>query len=276
MQNLSHFFDFCQERERIRVKKEAGEPWPWTDDVVLQNHFFCNIYREDDKVTRWFRENVRDRVSHDPEEALRATTFFRWFNLPESMELVRHYLLNMHAYHREDVERILRERKARGQNLWSGAYIISGQNADKLTWVLDCYDKFHRQHHEPEERTLQSWHALLEKQLGLGPFMAYEIVTDLTHTSVLRDAPDIMTWTNPGPGAYRGFTWLTQDHNVSIWSKSDNPYLLTQFRKILSASENYEWQRPWTMREVEHSLCEYDKYRRGCNGEKLKRRYHHA
>jgi hypothetical protein len=43
----------------------------------------------------------------------------------------------------------------------------------------------------------------------------------------------------------------------------------------LLAQANEEWPeawRPWEMREVEHWLCEYDKWRRGMGGQRLKRR----
>jgi hypothetical protein len=49
-------------------------------------------------------------------------------------------------------------------------------------------------------------------QEGLGPFLAYEIVTDLRFTALLENAPDIMTWANPGPGAKRGITRLLDEH----------------------------------------------------------------
>ena len=36
------FFDFCKERESIRLKREKGEPSPWTDDKVwpLKGFYF--------------------------------------------------------------------------------------------------------------------------------------------------------------------------------------------------------------------------------------------
>jgi hypothetical protein len=46
---------------------------------------------------------------------------------------------------------------------------------------------------------------------------------------------------------------------------------------ILEASKDpdywpQEWL-PWEMREAEHWACEFDKYQRAANGERMKRRY---
>ena len=30
---VSAFFDFCREREKIRLARESGDPSPWTDAV---------------------------------------------------------------------------------------------------------------------------------------------------------------------------------------------------------------------------------------------------
>ena len=38
------FFDFCKERESIRLKREKGEPSPWTDDKVWPlKGFYSNL-----------------------------------------------------------------------------------------------------------------------------------------------------------------------------------------------------------------------------------------
>jgi hypothetical protein len=73
------FFDFCIERERIRSKREAGEPPPWTDDLVFQNGRFLNVFREDDKGTKavlCFADPVKDSVS----DLIHALFFARWCN----------------------------------------------------------------------------------------------------------------------------------------------------------------------------------------------------
>jgi hypothetical protein len=113
----------------------------------------------------------------------------------------------------------------------------------------------------------------------IGSFMAYELVTDLRHTALLRDAPDINTWAATGPGAARGLDWVfggptvPRGYGKPKWEAAD----LAEMMVLLEMSRDprnwpAEWPR-WELREVEHTLCEYDKWKRGCNGEKLKRTY---
>ncbi|MEM7114545.1 MAG: nucleotide kinase domain-containing protein [Chloroflexota bacterium] len=73
------FFEFCIERERIRHKREAGEPYPWSDDVVFQNGRFLNVFREDDKGTQavfHFVEPVKESLP----DLIHALFFARWCN----------------------------------------------------------------------------------------------------------------------------------------------------------------------------------------------------
>ena len=73
------FFRYAIERHRIYMRRQACVPKPWTDDPVLQTSRFTNVYRELDRTTVWFRENVRDRLRMEV-EVLLATVVFRWFN----------------------------------------------------------------------------------------------------------------------------------------------------------------------------------------------------
>src|SRR5262249_16986222 len=53
------------EREAIRLRKEAGQPWPWTTDEILKLGSFTNVHREHDAVSRWITTNWRDQHRDD-------------------------------------------------------------------------------------------------------------------------------------------------------------------------------------------------------------------
>ncbi len=115
----------------------------------------------------------------------------------------------------------------------------------------------------------------------LGSFHSYEIVTDLRHTALLSSAPDIMSWANPGPGARRGANRVmgrdVRDKSVR------RAGLIEEMQEILAHSKEFDlWPgkdlrgqvryKPedwpvWEMRDVEHTLCEFDKYERVRLGE---------
>ena len=44
------FFDFCRERERIRILRESGAPAPWSEDPIFQQGRFLNVFREAAKM----------------------------------------------------------------------------------------------------------------------------------------------------------------------------------------------------------------------------------
>jgi hypothetical protein len=97
-----------------------------------------------------------------------------------------------------------------------------------------------------------------------GPFVTYEVVTDLSY-NILKNAPDINTWANLGPGAQRG---MNRVEGQSLTRNSSNKKALA-FMLELREWLNSRWsQGPiLTLRDTEHSLCEFDKYCRVLLGE---------
>jgi hypothetical protein len=73
-------FAFVILREEARRRYVAGAPWPHSSDPVLAGPYsFCNVRREDDRVSRWQAEFVRGRYGGQPEYWPAAFTF-RAFN----------------------------------------------------------------------------------------------------------------------------------------------------------------------------------------------------
>ena len=82
---VKSFFDYCKERENIRLKREAGENFPWSEDVIFQKGRFLNVFREDDKVSRSilkFAEPLKD----DLPLLIQALFFARWCNRKDTLE----------------------------------------------------------------------------------------------------------------------------------------------------------------------------------------------
>lgn len=287
--NIYEFFSFVQKREWIRARRLRGEEWPWTDDPVLQQFRFCNVFREDDKVTQWFREHIRQPLSRDVHAVIRATIAFRWFNKIETGEILKPYLLRG-SWEPQEIKKEMIAAREQGLALFTGAYMIKSEaKKPKLEAVLDyitncdnVIDPIMEEYNSGGSFSLEELHERIMQIPYLGRFMAYEVVTDLAHTCIGQDAHDIMTWASAGPGCARGAGWIfkgePKGYNYS--SNKGQRELLEIMRDLLwQANEGGHWPcgwRPWTMREVEHTLCEYDKYRRAQAGQNLKRRYTHV
>jgi hypothetical protein len=127
--------------------------------------------------------------------------------------------------------------------------------------------------------TLESATREIAKLPMHGMFTAYEVVCDMRHQKGMLDkAGDVMTWANVGPGARRGISRILYGE---VGHRPSAGECLEAMRELLMLSDDAErWtHREWPleMREIEHSLCEWDKYERVRLGEGRPRSlYHHG
>lgn len=278
------FFLYAQERYRILLNRRAGLPRPWTHDPILQGYRFCNVFREDDSTTQWIRGVVHERAYTT--HLLGAMVIARWFNRvgtlkrllpPEGCEPPYFQKNLLYNWRQIDAwKTAMRERLEGVQPLVTGAYMIkTPAGMDKLEGLLWCLGHVLEEAVELQPRlgpSLQEATRQLQQFPFLGSFMAYEVVTDLRH-SILSEAPDIYSWANPGPGAARGLgRVLAGDPEVYNYNRRRDAeplqqgmrYLLDQSRK--SSMWPVDWPQ-WEMRDVEHTLCEFDKYERARLGD---------
>ena len=270
-EQLDIYFYWLHERERIRMLKEdALEEPPWTYDEILQKYKFCQVFREDDRTTRWFRTHIRDPLM-DSHDVFMATVIFRWFNYIETgRTLLKHNLLR-NWDRKKAIEEITK------QNKWvTGAFIVKTPNRmDKVTGVAECVSHMWRDKQylidalemkrEEGKPSLEYTWELLRDYPYMGPFMSYEVVTDLNYTSVLPKPTDRRHWANAGPGAKRGLNRI-YDRELK---KNLRPNIANhEMRTLLAQADEYFLDienfpvSELDMRTIEHSLCEWDKYER--------------
>jgi hypothetical protein len=266
------FFDLAAAREFIREKKMQGSEWR-TEDEIFSKYRFCNVHREDDKVTTWFRENIRSKLESDPWVII-ATIAFRWFNRIETGEvMISHGKILEGRFDAVAFSAELRKRYPKGP--WvTGSYMIkSPAKMDKIEGLICCILQaicLGRKWLEmlwEEVDTLEELTSHLKAIPFLGAFMAYEVASDLRWTDGFYDSTDVMTWANPGPGCMRGLSRILFDDKsvLSRNSKADVKIALFEMRILLEQARVRGLN--WEMREVEHWLCEADKYWRVLYGE---------
>ena len=271
-EELNRYCYWQIERENIRLQKEVSQlPPPWTNDSILQEYKFCQVFREDDRTTRWFREHIREPMKNSP-DVFMATVIFRWFNwIPTGRTLIEHGLLKRWD-RKKAIEEITKQPK------WiTGAYIIKTPNGmDKVTGVAECIshmwqDREYLAKEIVKTKSLEDTWILLRDYPYMGPFMAYEVVTDLRHTYLLEDAEDVLTWANAGPGAMRGLNRLTgrelgYSKRSHDWvGEMQELYKIVQTRLPAHILQRNDMR--YEMREIEGGLCEFDKYSRIVKGE---------
>jgi hypothetical protein len=121
--------------------------------------------------------------------------------------------------------------------------------------------------------SIQEFTEAVDEVHGWGGFMAYEVACDLRWARGWLDtAPDIYTWANPGPGATRGLVDL-----FGLERKPNRAAAIGMMRALHEQAEAHPWEVMWPrrleMRDIEHSLCEFNKYTKLSNGGRGKRRY---
>lgn len=256
---------WMKERHDIYLRREKGKPKPWTKDSILQSYRFCNVFRELDTVTVWIRENWREPYA-DHDNLWFAMVVARLINWPPTLEKLgfpkRRSWFNNAA-------KILEKMHENGEQIYGPAYIISTNGRKMIKWKYTLqilkniyidpptFSRISKLNHSLENM----WKQLIEFD-GIGRFIGYEVVTDLRHTRYYEESiGDHLTWANAGPGAFRGLSRLWDG---DIEHKPTPKEALKRMRWLLAELPKYLPRRfpEIEMRDVEHSLCEVDKYLR--------------
>lgn len=271
---------FIRERELLRFRKE-NDLEPWTTDPILSKYRFCNVHREDDKVTRWISENWRTPGRH-----LKHLWFFmvlaRLINNIESLEELP---LPSDKW---DVNTFLKKMKAReqkGLRVFNPAYIVStcGKTMNKIDYVAQYILipawKGRNEVYPFLGQTLEEYASILqEKVYGVSTFMAGQIIADLKYENPLVAARDWETFAVSGPGSRRGLNRICDRPVDAPWKEKDWHKTLTILRaeivdKALPAVQlaakmpKGAWIHDLHAQDLQNCLCEFDKYCRVLNNE---------
>lgn len=261
---------WARERENIRLKKEAGTPKPWTKDPILLMYKFCCIRREDDRVTRWIREEWRSPNAGDP-HLWHAMAVARFLNWPEALEEAGYP--EPWGRRRGPFLRALRIRKERGEQNFSGAYMVRSDPCCKIDYVASVFEELWEKRKTISETLhegggLAGFHAALVPVRGMGSFMAAQVVADMRHVAPLNGASDLFEWAASGPGSRRGlsrvcgfpvdFKWRTE----GAWFEVFHELHL----QVIPVAEKVGLEPPHGQ-DLQGWLCEFDKYERVRLGE---------
>lgn len=264
---------FIIAREKVRVAKEAGKPRPWTKDEILNTYRFCNVHREDDKVTRWIAENWREPFA-DNKDLWFAMVVARLFNLPRTLDRLTElskgptlkYVVPFNPQAMSQRLKIMREHGP----IFNGAYIVStnGVRMDKVNYlmlhVLGPLWANRKKLRPKEGDTLGDYHTKLMNFDGMGSFMAAQVVADLKYVEPLRSAMDWHTWAASGPGSRRGLNRVCEHDVDEPWRPAQWYQTLMQLRaQLLPLLNNMELHA----QDLQNCLCEFDKYERVRLGE---------
>ncbi len=268
MAEVKHQFAYwIEEREKIRTLREAGHPKPWSSDPVFQTVYFCNADREDDKVTKWIRQNFHPSYMS---VIVPNMIMARMVNKPDSLARLEW------PWGRFSSELFCNVMHQKGT--WGSAYIVStnGRQQPKHEYIAGLLERAWQQFEGYPGAggipNLNTAHSRLQGLPGLGSFMAAQVVADLKNQPgcVLNKSSDWHTFAAHGPGSLRGLSWF---HGESV-----TPSIFMD--RLVSARQwcyNNGYKgvvEELCNQNLQNCFCEFDKYMRVAGGHgRSKRKY---
>lgn len=264
------FWYWVCERHTIYLRSKVSKlPKPWTDDPIFQDYKFTNVFRQLDTGTIWLTEHFLKPHWMASLELLAFNIcwyrMFNWVGTGEKLGWRKDWPV-------DEIISILKRCMMKGQQVFTGAHIIHSEPGEpKIDSITDvCRHIFDARHEIVEvardTRSLEATYTELKKHRHVGSFLAYEMVSDMRWTRLLKDAIDINTWANPGPGAMRGLTRLQMPATEKTGVDSMRTLLAEQYLPLAKFWTGFNTP-VLEMRDIEHSLCEFDKYSRVKFGE---------
>jgi hypothetical protein len=266
---LGRLIYWIQERETIRIKKEAGVNKPWTLDPILQSYRFCNVRRMDDKVSRWLLDNwYTPNIDHP--NILVACTLARQLNNPKSLADVGF----PRVWNPRQVEAKLNKRAKDGLKNFSGAYMITGTlggtKIEQVVWKV--VDPIHKPSSKDVARikidrsSMEKTVEMLIPCAGFSTFIAGQVTADLRWATI-GSWQDKDRWAPIGPGSRRGMNRLLGKEVMAPMKQAEFTqhlgWLIDELHKVLPGriTERLE------AHDYQNCLCEFDKYTRTLFGE---------
>lgn len=289
----SQFFEFVEERERVRLRKEAdlslgseAKGPPWTDDKILQTYKFTNVHRHHDRTSLELREQFYTPNFHeDKKTILMNAALYRYFGTHEFATAIGWTKYDqMDEAFWEWIKDLAEDRLQNKERVFTGAYVITNQgiSAPKQEVVVDYFLKaLWKKAPELTDLAMDSgsWEAVADEMrkiqgFGGSGFMTKEILLDTTYTSFWSDdiythpddgtfsfPDDWWTWTPIGPGARRGAARVNGDDSAKPLKESDAGHIIT----TLGHNQGIFWPDTWDKlapHDIQFQLCEFDKYER--------------
>ncbi len=266
------YWKFAYERQKTFEGRIRGDQGPWTDDPILQEYKFCNVFRAADRVSQYMiKEVCYYPEQSEPDDRLFQIVAFRTFSNIATWDSVR--LILGHAPTIDDLvngqfEQALAKTKENNSTLYTGAFILCasdayGRRKKHLNHVELFKDMFVNQALGKKiltAKSLEEVYDLLHSFPLMGDFMSYQIAIDLNYSDLINFSEN--DFTKAGPGALRGIKKVFEStkgytpEDVIIWMVDHQD---EEFEK-LGYKFNGLFGRKIHAIDAQNLFCETDKY----------------
>jgi hypothetical protein len=246
-------------RETARQRKAEGK-FPYSKDPIIARFRFCNVRREDDRVTRWVAFHWRAAHGLDPDLWFAMCVARLALNDIDSMTQLGYPV----PWKPKAFLKMVEARQAAGQRVYGPAYMIAtpGWSGPKHQFLVEKLLtplwQNRRKLRPIKGDTLAGFHARLTAMHGVGSFTGGQVVADLKYVPPLDQASDWWDWATPGPGSRRGLNRVCDRGLNDAWRDQDWLATLTKLRLVV----NGRLPEPLHAQDLQNCLCEFDKYER--------------
>lgn len=266
------YWKFAYERQKAFEGRISGKSGPWTEDPIIQEYKFCNVFRAADRVSQYMIRNVcYNDEPCSPEDRMFQIVAFRFFSNIQTWEDMRNILGRLPIINDlvdNSFENALETVRSANGKLYTGAFILCATDAyGRRTKHLNHIELFKDMfiNHRLGERlrqaeSLEAVYYMLRDFPLVGNFMAYQIAIDLNYSEYINF--DENDFTKAGPGAVRGINKVFQDRGglsneeIIMWMVEHQD---EEFKK-LGYTFNGLFGRPLHAIDAQNLFCETDKY----------------
>lgn len=267
---------FIKERHDIWGARQRGVPGPWTDDPVLAQHKFTNVFRILDYGSQFLLKELLE-PGLDSRDALMRAFLYRHTGRWEAWEYFE--VMEGHYPGVDDLELVLtrfKEYRAETRSVFTPAYLVFPQSqtpgTDKLESIVDLTQRLFTPG-SPQDvvprfmdaETQADRFAVLREPKGVGDFMAMQVLTDWGWAPQCgQDRED--EFVVAGPGARKGAKLLAPELKPELVIREFHQGLLEDpdcpLLWIRDTSDGGAVYRRPSLMDVQNCFCELSKYAR--------------
>lgn len=263
-----------------------------TDDPILREYKFTNVYRACDRVSQYLIKNViyKDLDKYTPEDVLLRILVFKVFNRIETWDYLSHLTdITIDTFNVERLSKALTKRQVNSP-IFSNAYMMTGCysgyegiHTKHQVWLQMIEDEFIKKQGFRKVLKAQSmadvYNQLRDYPL-IGDFLAYQYTIDFNYSPYLNFDED--SFVKAGVGAVRGIKKCFVSYGYDY---EDAIYFVHDHFEELQEKYGYSCFRPLPGRklkliDLQNCFCETDKYLRAKMPEmvvgntRIKQHYH--
>jgi hypothetical protein len=205
------YWRFAAARQEMYTRRLAGGPQPWTEDPILRDHRFTNVYRAADRVSQFLIGEViyGEHSPRDPQDVVFRVLLFKLFNRVDTWRALEASLgeIRWSSFEFERYGMALDEAAKRGP-VYSGAYVMPPPRLGERSKRLNHLRLLERMMRDglsafiSANQQLERVYERLRSYPSMGRFLAFQFTIDLNYSDVMDASED--EFVVAGPGACDG------------------------------------------------------------------------